>query len=78
MFNDHLNYMNQAELSETMKRCLLTLNQQFPTWGTRTPRCTPEFFQVVHRGLAEVKVTCSGAKKMLSLCVVHEGQNVFL
>ena len=37
----------------------------------------PEVFQGVRGGLAEAKVMCNGAN-MLSLCVVHEGEIVFL
>ena len=52
------------------------VNQRFSIWGTRTPGGTPEFSRV-REVLAETKATCHGAK-MLLLCVIHEGEIVFL
>ena len=80
MFNDHLNYLKQAVLCETVKSCLLTepyLKSAVPNLGYAYPWGTPEFFQGTHGGLFEAKVPCSCAK-MLSVCVVHERENVFL
>ena len=43
----------------------------------RTPGGKPEVYQGVHGELAEAMIICIDAK-ILSLCVVHEGENVFV
>ena len=52
------------------------LMQRFSTSCTRTSGGTPDVFHGVRRWLAEAKGTCNCAK--MSLCVVHEGEIVFL
>ena len=58
-------------ISSVALQMMVCLIQWFQTWGT------PEVFQGVHRGLVETKVMCNGAI-MLSLCMDHEGEHVFL
>ena len=47
-----------------------------PNMGYAYPEGTPEVFQGVREGLAKDKVACND-ETILSLCVVHEGENVF-
>ena len=46
-----------------------------PNMGYASPEGSPEVFQGVRGGLAEDQVVCNGVA-ILSLCVVHEGENV--